>query len=119
VDLDWPPSVEFTCPVRGGFGLFLGEVLANAIRHGRPGTVPRLAVRCDRVRKELMFEIENAVDGPRSMGSQGGAYSGIDILVALARLFEWRDLGFESSESAFAVRWCVPASERDAPAGAD
>ena len=52
-------SYWFTCPVRGGFGFFLGEVLINAIRHGRPGSTPALRIALDRVRRELRFEVEN------------------------------------------------------------
>jgi len=57
--LDWPATYWFPMPVRGGFGLFLEEVLVNAVRHGRPGSVPRLSLFVDRGRRELLCEVEN------------------------------------------------------------
>ncbi len=100
VDLDWPGEFWFTCPVRGGFGFFLGEVLINAIRHGRPGSTPALRITLDRVRRELAFEVENdlragASDRP---GERGETYGGRQILNRLAHLFEWPDLAFEKRE---------------------
>ena len=120
VDLDWPPSFECTTPVRGGFGLFVGEVLANAVRHGAPGTVPRVSVACDRVRKELAFAVENDTSGPAPAAqAQGESYGGVAILTAMARLFEWRDLTFQADGARFVVTWRVPVSERGAPGKAD
>ena len=82
VEIDWPEEFWFTCPVRGGFGFFLGEVLINAIRHGRPGSTPALRITLDRVRRELVFEVENdlrsgASDRP---GERGETYGGRSIL---------------------------------------
>ena len=64
IRIHWPRNYCFTCPVKGGFGLFLGEVLINAVRHGKPGTTPRVSILLDPVRKELSFSVENAVDEP-------------------------------------------------------
>jgi hypothetical protein len=57
--IDWPDDYWFAAPLRGGFGFFLGEVLINAVRHGRPGSVPSFAVTLDPVRRELLFEVVN------------------------------------------------------------
>ena len=57
--VDWPNEFETTLPVRGGLGLFLTEVLSNAMRHGAAGSSPHVAIQCDRVRKELIFSVEN------------------------------------------------------------
>ncbi len=121
VDLDWPGDLWFTSPVRGGFGFFLGEVLINAIRHGRPGSTPAVRISFDRVRRELVFEVENdlrsgASDRP---DERGETYGGRQILNRLARLFEWRDLAFEKRETTYLVSWRVPASERGDPRRAD
>jgi hypothetical protein len=122
VQLDWPPAFAFTSPVRGGAGMFLGEVVANAVRHGRPGSVPRVEVTCDAVRREIHFRVENetsatnaAVGGP----PQGDAYGGLSILRALARLFEWRDLTFTRTPGRFVAEWRVPASVRALEGDAD
>ena len=116
--LDWPEAVEIICPVRGGFGLFLSEVLANAVRHGLPGTVPSVTIGADRVRKEVVFRVENecpaAVVQPR-----GEAYGGMAILNRLGRLFEWRDMSFAFAERTFVAEWRAPATERGAAGQAD
>ena len=112
VHIDWPDGVAFTCPVRGGFGFFLGEVLANAIRHGTPGSVPTVAISCDRVRRELTFRVENATAAPPASPIQGEAYGGVEILKSLVRLFEWDALTFRSIPGAFVVEWRVPTSEK-------
>src|SRR4029077_71577 len=59
LERDCPQEVWFSCPVRGGFGSFLGEVLINAIRHGRPGSTPAVRIALDRVRREVLFAVEN------------------------------------------------------------
>jgi two-component sensor histidine kinase len=103
--------------VRGGFGFFLGEVLINAIRHGRPGSTPALRIALDRVRRELTFEVGNET---RDSGEgDGETYGGKSILKRLARLFEWRDLRFERRGTGYRVSWRVPASERGDPRRAD
>ncbi|HET9211299.1 MAG TPA: hypothetical protein VFR03_12910 [Thermoanaerobaculia bacterium] len=113
-EIDWPEDYWFACPVRGGFGFFLGEVLINAIRHGRPGSTPELRIALDRVRRELRCEVENELPaGPRER--EGETYGGISILRQLARLFEWRDLRFERRERTYLVSWRVPVSERGDP----
>ncbi|HEV2843214.1 MAG TPA: hypothetical protein VG477_00070, partial [Thermoanaerobaculia bacterium] len=120
-EIDWPEEYWFACPVRGGFGYFLGEALINAIRHGRPGSTPLLRIALDRVRREFLFEIENEVrPGARDrVREQGETYGGRRILERLAHLFEWRDLHFERGEAAYRVSWRVPASERGDPKKAD
>ncbi len=117
-DVDWPEEYWFACPVRGGFGFFLGEVLINAIRHGRPGSTPALRVALDRVRRELAFEVENEVRVPFA-DSPGETYGGRGILQRLARLFEWRDLACERRGATYRVSWRVPVSERGDPRRAD
>ncbi|HEX3552895.1 MAG TPA: hypothetical protein VIA62_06670 [Thermoanaerobaculia bacterium] len=120
-EMDWPEDLWFSCPVRGGFGFFLGEVLINAIRHGRPGSTPALRIALDRVRRELVFEIEN--DLPTAPGGpvrdRSESYGGRRILERLARLFEWRDLAFERGATTYRVTWRVPASERGDPRRGD
>lgn len=122
-EIDWPEDFWFACPVRGGFGFFLGEALINAIRHGRPGSTPALRIALDRVRRELTFEVENELrDGGYGRGGredEGETYGGKSILQRLAYLFEWRDLAFERRERTYLVSWRVPASERGDPRRAD
>ncbi|HEX4961123.1 MAG TPA: hypothetical protein VF173_09830 [Thermoanaerobaculia bacterium] len=121
LEMDWPAELWFSCPVRGGFGFFLGEVLINAVRHGRPGSTPALRITFDRVRRELLFEAENDLrsetGGPARDRSE--SYGGRRILERLARLFEWRDLTFDRREAMYLVSWRVPASERGEPGRAD
>jgi len=119
--IDWPDEYWFTCPVRGGFGFFLGEVLINAVRHGRPGSTPALRISLDRVRRELAFEVENELrEGPADRAADTGeTYGGRRILERLARLFEWRDLTFEKEAATYRAAWRVPVSERGDPRKAD
>jgi hypothetical protein len=113
-EIDWPEDFWFTCPVRGGFGFFLGEVMINAIRHGRPGSTPELRIILDPVRRELRCEVENEL--PAEPGErEGETYGGKSILRQLARLFEWRDLRFERRELTYLVSWRVRLSERGDP----
>jgi PAS domain-containing protein len=121
VDIDWPATFECACPVRGGFGLFLGEVLVNAVRHGRPGTVPRVTITADRVRRELAFKVDNAIDpaAPLRM-PRGEAYGGLAILAAMARLFDWHDANFSpTTPDMFVAEWRVPAIDRGVAGQAD
>jgi hypothetical protein len=78
VAIDWPEEFWFACPLAGGFGFFLGEVLVNAIRHGRPGSLPELAIALDRVRKELVFTVTNQVrkDWPAPPAADGRTAAG-------------------------------------------
>jgi PAS domain-containing protein len=113
-EIDWPEDYWLSCPVRGGFGFFLGEVLINAIRHGRPGSTPELRIALDRVRRELACEVENELPAePRER--EGETYGGKSILRQLARLFEWRDLRFERRARTYLVSWRMPVSERGDP----
>jgi PAS domain-containing protein len=117
VRIDWPAEFEITSPVRGGVGMFLGEVVTNAVRHGRPGAVPVVEIRCDAVRREITFRVENATARDAAPGApRGEVYGGLSILRALARLFDWRDLTFETKAGKFVVEWRVPATVRG-PAG--
>jgi PAS domain-containing protein len=121
LEIDWPEAYWFACPVRGGFGFFLGEVLINAIRHGRPGSTPALRIALDRVRRELLFAVENELreGAPEPAEEREETYGGRRILTRLARLFEWRDLTWERRETTYRVSWRVPASERGDPHRAD
>jgi len=119
VDVTWPSAFVFTSPVRGGVGMFLGEVVSNAVRHGRPGCVPRVRIDCDPVRREIVFRVENATASPSGHAPRGDAYGGLSILRALARLFEWHDLTFTQAEGRFVATWRVPASVRAREGEAD
>jgi hypothetical protein len=120
VTLDWPDDVVVTCPVHGGFGLFLSELIANAVKHGAPGTVPSLTVTCDRVRGELVSDITNQVRPGSADVSRADAYGGVAILRAMSRLFDWPDLGFDTVCSGgvtrFRASWTMPISTRAAEA---
>jgi PAS domain-containing protein len=115
---DWPARYWFPMPVRGGFGLFLEEVLVNAVRHGRPGTVPVLGLNVDRGRRELLCEVENELreaGGPARIEPYGGRR----LLERLALLFGWEGLRFAEEDGRFLVSWRIPVSEREAPGKAD
>ena len=118
VDLDWPADYVVTCPVRGGFGLFVGELVTNAIRHGRPGTRPRVQIRCDRVRKQLVLTVDNAV-APALPARAGDAYGGLAIVRAMARLFGWAERACGPAGDRFIAEWALPASEGSGRGDAD
>ena len=116
--IDWPASFVVTCPVRGGFGLFVGELVTNAIRHGRPATRPRVEIACDPVRKELTLTVANAIE-PAAAARAGDAYGGLAIVRAVARLCEWTELACGPSGDRFLAQWVLPASERSGRGDAD
>ena len=120
VRIDWPERFLFTCPVKGGLGFFLGEVLVNAVRHGRPGSRAAFSAVLDRVRREIVFEATNELDATVRRGSDDlKPYGGQRLLSRLAELFSWNDLEFEETATAFRVSWSVPVSERAAPGDSD
>jgi two-component sensor histidine kinase len=106
-------------PVRGGFGLFLEEVLVNAVRHGRPGSMPSVGLHVDRGRHELLCEIENEVRPEDGGQARIEPYGGRRLLERLALLFGWQGLTFEETGGRFCVSWRVPVSEREEPGEAD
>jgi hypothetical protein len=118
VAIDWPATCVVTCPVRGGFGLFVGELITNAVRHGRPATQPSVRLTCDRVRKELTLVVENDIDASQSAG-RGGAYGGLAIVRAMARLFEWQEIACGPSDGHFVAQWLIPMSESGRNGDAD
>ena len=119
ISIDWPARYWFPLPVRGGFGLFLEEVLVNAVRHGRPGSVPRLALHVDSGRRELLCEVENETRDDPGARQRIEPYGGRRILERLAGLFGWEGLIFEECGGRFAVSWRVPVSEREEAGEAD
>jgi len=119
VDLDWPADYVVTGPVRGGFGLFVGELVSNAIRHGRPATRPRVQIRCDRVRKQLVLTVDNAIAPSVLPARPGDAYGGLAIVRAMARLFGWDERACGPSGERFVAEWALPASERSGRGDAD
>jgi hypothetical protein len=118
-ELDWPADYVVTCPVRGGFGLFVGELVTNAIRHGRPATRPRVRITCDRVRKELALEIANAIDPAATAAGQVEAYGGLSIVRAMSRLFAWTERACGPVDATFVAAWSIPASESGTRGDAD
>lgn len=110
VRIDWPSSVVIGCPVRGGFGVFIGELLTNAIRHGAAGSVPELTVSFDRVRRDVQFRLSNAAEPGEGVPS-GEAYGGLEIVRVMARLFGW-PLVLERTADRFVASWSAPASDR-------
>ena len=109
VSLDWPDDVVVTCPVHGGFGLFLNELIVNAVRHGLPGTLPAVTIVCDRARGEVVCEIRNATDGPGPDLAHLDPYGGLSIVRAMARLFGWQDFGIQVTDGTFSVKWAMPS----------
>jgi hypothetical protein len=117
-DIDWPAAFELTLPIRGGLGFFLTEALSNAMRHGAPATRPHVQLRCDRVRRELLFEVVND-RGAGARAEAGKAYGGLAMLRGMARLFGWREFEAGPVDGRFAVSWRSPVTRRDAPGKPD
>jgi hypothetical protein len=110
VHVDWPDAIVISCPVRGGFGVFIGELLTNAIRHGTPGRPPRLEITFERVRRQLQFRITNET-APGTTLPDIEAYGGLDIVQVMARLFRW-PLTFECRDGRFTAAWSAPVSDK-------
>ena len=117
VVIDWPADVVVTCPVAGGFGLFLNELIVNAVRHGTPGTVPAIAITYDRVRNEVACDIRNATPAAAPDLEHVDPYGGVSIVRAMARLFEWHNLAFRTTAAGeFVVSWTRPSGMQSATA---
>ena len=97
----------------------VGELVTNAVRHGRPATRPRVQISCDRVRKELTLLVENTIEPSPDLAGPGDAYGGLQILRAMARLFEWSEIACGPSGERFVAQWSMPASERGGRDDAD
>jgi hypothetical protein len=115
--VDWPAEFETTLPVRGGLGFFLTEVLSNAMRHGAARSTPRVAIRCDRVKKELAFEVDN--DRRDDRAPSQSKYGGLALLAGMARLFLWREFAAVPDGDRFVVSWRTPLTRRDQPGKPD
>jgi hypothetical protein len=115
--VDWPDEFEITLPVRGGLGFFLTEVLSNAMRHGAPGSPPRVGIECDRVKKELAFRVENVPRDNRL--PPDSKYGGLALLAGMTRLFGWRDFAAGLDNEQFVVSWRAPLHRRDEPGKPD
>lgn len=115
VRLDWPERFLLTLPIRGGAGLFLEEVLINAVRHGRPGSRPAVTMRFDPVRRELVCRVANrTVPGVRRAEADLEPYGGRRIVERLAELFGWTEFSAGRQGERFEVTWRMPVSERQA-----
>ena len=117
IAIDWPDEFEMTLPVRGGLGLFLTEVLSNAMRHGAAGSIPEVTIHCDRVKRELVFTVDNERRDDRAR--QGSKYGGLALLTGMARLFGWREFSAGPNGSRFLVTWRAPLTRRDQPGKPD
>ncbi len=117
ISIDWPDEFETTLPVRGGLGFFLTEVLSNAMRHGAAGSVPQVTIQCDRVRRELVFGVDN--DRRDDRAREGSKYGGLALLTGMARLFGWRDFAAGADGRRFLVHWRAPLTRRDRPGQPD
>jgi hypothetical protein len=115
--IDWPDEFETTLPVRGGLGFFLTEVLSNAMRHGAAGSMPDVTIRCDRVKRELAFRVENERRDERAR--DGSKYGGLALPTGMARLFGWREFSAGPDGVRFVVTWRAPLTRRDHPGKPD
>jgi hypothetical protein len=115
--VDWPEDLQTTLPVRGGLGFFLTEVLSNAMRHGVAGSAPRVTIRCDRVKSELVCGVDNQRRHDRVRA--GSKYGGVALLAGMARLFGWRDFKAAAEDTRFVVSWRAPLTRRDQPGQPD
>lgn len=112
--IQWNDAFSFALPVRGGLGLFLGEVLINAIRHGAPGCTPKIHITLDRLRQELTFVVSNAIQaGAPADERMGKKYGGRSIVTRLAHLFGWHNLRFEQMDGEFRVSWNVTVARKE------
>jgi hypothetical protein len=117
--IDWPRGLLLSCPQPGGFGFFLGEAVGNAVRHGAPGSVPRVEIRHDAVRRELRFTVENEVATPTGEAPIGATYGGRSLLFRLTSLFGWRDLRWSIAGSVYRLEWSTPVARVLPPGEAD
>lgn len=111
--LDWDDGSGFAVPREGVFGFFLGEVLTNAIRHGKAGSAIAIKISEQRNRNEIHFEIKNQLDsGNVKIEEASKPLGGLAILDELARLCGWAPLSRKQVNEDYVVRWVIPAIRR-------
>jgi len=87
------------------------------MRHGATGSSPHVTMQCDRVRKELVFAIENRRrDDDRRPASKDGS---LTLLSGTARLFGWKEFNAAADGIRFVVAWRAPLTRRDQPGKPD
>ena len=87
------------------------------MRHGAAGSIPQVTIQCDRVRRELVFRVDN--DRRDGRAREGSKYGGLALLTGMARLFGWRDFAAGPDGSRFLVNWRAPLTRRDRPGQPD
>ena len=116
----WHSKSCFSTPYDGVFGFFLSELLANAIRHGKPGSRIEFSVDENLIRNELAFEVRNQVNRTEAPTRENlKPFGGINLLLELARISGWTVPEISCEQNMFAVCWRVPMIRRKAEGQGD
>lgn len=119
LQMDWPADIVFQIPKEGIFGFFVGEVLINAIKHGRPGSTIVIKVTHDPVRAELSFDVANERQSSSPVGvAAPGTYGGQSILQQISNLCLWDYIGAVGQDGLFHAQWTLN-SIRSSSGGGD
>ncbi len=104
----WPEGAYIRVSMKGALGFFLGEGLRNAIRHGKPGTTPKMTITVDGSLQFVRFEIRNEI----TLSSRGEKKSlgGIELMRDGAKFLHWRfDAGPEVGRAqGYLCWWEIP-----------
>jgi len=79
--------------------------------------MPDVTIRCDRVKRELAFRVENERRDERAR--DGSKYGGLALPTGMARLFGWREFSAGPDGVRFVVTWRAPLTRRDHPGKPD
>jgi two-component sensor histidine kinase len=110
--MTWPKEWAVSCPIRGVMGFFLGETLVNAMKHGRPGSVPNLTIVVDRKNRNVNVEVTNEIASDSPRGDK--PYGGLQLLKVLATRIRWDGPREEAKGGRYSVKWTAPVVEMPA-----
>jgi hypothetical protein len=90
VALDWPSGAVIPCALPGAVGFVLGEALINAVRHGKPGTVPQVTIRGAHSGSALEVVVQNECKDGVVRTKASDHYGGSQLVDMLAERLRWR-----------------------------
>lgn len=113
IDIDlsrWPRDKAVLCPIEGALGFFLGEALVNAVRHGPPGSVPKVVAReaPGSVSRSLELAISNPTSESMARKKRGDEYGGTDLLDQLADRLGWERPSRTVANGVHTIAWRAP-----------
>jgi hypothetical protein len=101
--------LNLTTRIEGAETFVFDELLINAFKHGKPGSLPKLTARVIRGadRRWIEFELRNEVRSTREARVSGAdhRYGGQTMVLEACRRLRWEFLQPELQGEVYIVRW--------------